>query len=93
MASEVSIQSLLITMLLFALIARLIFLWVFEDDWPFYKIDLALYVLSSLISAVLTGLLWSKKPSIWIQIILGILSIIPSVQTVRLGLLNRLLLS
>jgi hypothetical protein len=83
MASELSFQALLITMLLFALIARLLLLWVFGDSWPLHKMDLALYVLSFLLSAVLAGLFWSEKQSIWIRILLGILSTIPSMQNVR----------
>jgi hypothetical protein len=64
MASELSLQALLITMLLFALIARFCLLWVFGENWPLYKVDLSLYVLFFLLSAVLTGLFWSEKPSI-----------------------------
>jgi membrane protease YdiL (CAAX protease family) len=86
MTSEIYFQVLLITMLLFALIARLLLLWGFGDDWPFHKTDLALYVLSFLLSVVLTGLFWSEKKSIWIKILLGILSTIPSMQNVRYSL-------
>jgi hypothetical protein len=82
MLSDLSFQALLITMLLFALIARLLLLWVFGDDWPFHKMDLALCVLSILLFALLAGLLWSEKPSLWIEIFLGILSTIPSMQNV-----------
>jgi hypothetical protein len=88
MFSEPSLQALLITMLLSALIARSLLLWVFEDNWPFYKMDLALYVLSFLLSAVLAGLFWSEKKSIWIQILLGILSTIPSMQNVCSSLMK-----
>jgi membrane protease YdiL (CAAX protease family) len=83
MASEIDFQALLITVLLFALVARSLLLWVFEDDWPFHKVDLALCVLSILLSAVLAGLCWSEKKSIWTRILLGILSTIPSMQIVR----------
>jgi hypothetical protein len=86
MASELYFQALLITMLLFALIARLLLLWVFGDNWPLHKMDLALYVLSIILSAVLAGLFWSEKPSTWIKILLGILSTIPSMQNVRYSL-------
>jgi hypothetical protein len=82
MVSEPSLQALLITMLLSALIARSLLLWVFEDNWPFYKMDLALYVLSFLLTAVLAGIFWSEKKLIWIHIVLGILSTIPSMQNV-----------
>jgi hypothetical protein len=66
MAFEPSLQALLITMLLFALVARSLLLWVFKDDWPFHKMDLALCVLSILLSALLAGLFRSEKPLIWI---------------------------
>jgi hypothetical protein len=56
MAPELSLQILLITILLFALVARSLLLWVFGDVWPFYKMNLALYILSFLLSAVLAGL-------------------------------------
>lgn len=36
----------LFTLLFFALITRLFFLWVVQGDWPFPKMDLAMYVLS-----------------------------------------------
>jgi RsiW-degrading membrane proteinase PrsW (M82 family) len=57
----------LFTLLFFALITRVSFLWVFQGDWPFRKMDSAMYVLSFLLPAILTGLFWSRKPSMWIQ--------------------------
>jgi hypothetical protein len=86
MASELAFQALLTTILLFALIARSLLLWVFEDDWPFHKMGLALCVLSMLLSALLAGLFWSEKPSIWIKILIGILSTVPPMQNVRCSL-------
>ena len=82
MAPEDFVQALLITLLLFALITRLFFLWFLEADEPFFKADLALYVSSLCLSAVLTGLIWGKGSSVWIHILLGFHSISPSIQTV-----------
>ena len=57
MIAEQSMQLLLILLLLFLCWVRLVFFWIFEYDWLFEKIDLALYILLLLLCTILTGLI------------------------------------